>query len=107
LDDDRLVRLVVELDGEIVGSAAAFPMGDEIDVTYWIRRDCWGRGLAATALAAVLEQIEARPVFASAAYDNAASMRVLEKSGFKRIGQERAFAEARGREIEEVMFRLD
>ena len=105
--DDRLVRVVVELDGEIVGSAAAFPLGDEINVTYWIRRDCWGRGLAGTALAAVLEQVPVRPVFASAAYDNAASIRVLEKNGFKRVGRERAFAEARGQEIEEVMFRLD
>ena len=107
LADDRLVRVVVELDGEIVGSAAAFPLGEEIDVTYWIRREFWGRGLAGAALAAVLEQVAVRPVFASAAYDNAASMRVLEKNGFKRVGEERGFAEARGEEIGEVMFRLD
>ncbi|MEZ0115011.1 ribosomal-protein-alanine N-acetyltransferase [Catenulispora sp. EB89] len=107
LADDRIVRVVVELDGEVVGSAAAFPLGEDIDVTYWIRREFWGRGLAAAALAAVLEQVAVRPVFASAAYDNAASMRVLEKNGFKRVGEERGFAEARGEEIGEVMFRLN
>ncbi|WP_194898028.1 GNAT family N-acetyltransferase [Catenulispora pinisilvae] len=110
LADDRLVRVVVELDGEVVGSAAAFPLGeagDETHVTYWIRRDCWGRGLAAAALAAVLEQVPTRPVFASAAHDNAGSIRVLEKNGFRRVGKERGFAEARGEEIEEAMFRLD
>ena len=107
LADDRIVNVVVEVGGEIVGSAAAFPIGDDIDVTYWIRRDCWGRGLAGAALAAVLEQVEVRPVFASAAFDNLASQRVLEKAGFKRTGQDRGFAEARGEEIEEVLFRLD
>jgi RimJ/RimL family protein N-acetyltransferase len=46
-------------------------------------------------------------VFASTAGDNVASQRVLERCGFKRTGeQERAFAEARGEEIDEVMFRL-
>lgn len=107
LADDRIVSVVVEAGGEVVGSAAAFPLGEEINVTYWIRRDHWGRGLAGAALAAVLEQVPTRPVFASAASDNLASQRVLEKSGFRRTGRERAFAEARGQEIEEVMFRLD
>jgi len=108
LADERIVNVVVEVGGEVVGSAAAFPLGEEIDVTYWIRRDHWGRGLAGAALAAVLEQVPARPVFASTAGDNVASQRVLERCGFKRTGEEeRAFAEARGEEIVEVMFRLD
>ncbi|ACU73362.1 GCN5-related N-acetyltransferase [Catenulispora acidiphila DSM 44928] len=107
LADDRIVQVVVEADGEIVGSAAAFPLGEEIDVTYWIRRDHWGRGLAGAALAAVLEQVPVRPVFASAASDNLASQRVLERAGFRQVGRQRGFAEARGQEIEEVMFRLD
>lgn len=107
LADDRIVQVVVEVDGEIVGSAAAFPLGEEIDVAYWIRRDHWGRGLAGAALAAVLEQVPVRPVFASAAHDNLASRRVLERAGFRQVGRQRGFAEARGQEIEEVMFRLD
>lgn len=111
LADDRLVRVTVELGGEIVGSAAAFPVGEgddaEYGVTYWIRRDCWGRGLAGAALAAVLEQVPTRPVVAAAAGDNLASQRVLERHGFKRTGLDRGFAEARGEEIEEVLFRLD
>lgn len=105
--DDRMVRVVVEVGGEIVGSAGAFPVEGEVNVTYWIRRDHWGRGLAGAALAAVLEQVAVRPVFASTAYDNVASQRVLEKHGFTPIGRDRGFAEARGEEIEEVLFRLD
>ena len=88
LADDRLVRVVVEVGGEIVGSAAAFPARRRrrAGVTYWIRRDHWGRGLAGAALAAVLEQVPTRPVFASTAGDNVASQRVLERCGFRRTG---------------------
>ena len=108
LADDRLVRVTAELDGQVVGSAAAFPLGpdEEMHVTYWIRRDLWGRGLAGAALAAVLDQLPKRPVFASAAHDNLGSRRVLERAGFRQIGTDRGFAEARGQEIEEVIYRL-
>jgi len=104
---DRLTRLVVEVDGEVVGSVVAFPSGDEMDVTYWIRRDHWGRGIAGKALAGLLEQVPTRPLFASAAHDNVGSMKVLERNGFQPVGRELAFAQARGEEIVEVMFRLD
>lgn len=107
LADDRLVRLVAELDGEVVGSAVCFPNGGETEVTYWIRRDQWGKGIAGKALAALLEQVPVRPVFGVAAFDNLGSQRVLERAGFQRVGQGRGFAEARGEEIDEVVFRLD
>jgi RimJ/RimL family protein N-acetyltransferase len=35
------------------------------------------------------------------------SQRVLEKCGFRRVGEGRGFANARGEEIDEVLFRLD
>ena len=48
-----------------------------------------------------------RPLFARAASDNAASLRVLEKAGFPRIGVNRDSARGRGEEIEETILRLD
>lgn len=110
LSDERMVRLVVEVDGTVVGSAVAYPDGDQTEVTYWIRRDHWGRGLAGKALAEQLERVPVRPVHGGAAADNGASRRVLERAGFKEVGRRRGFAQARGEageEIEEVVFRLD
>ena len=45
--------------------------------------------------------------YARAASDNVASLRVLEKAGFRRVGVNRDFAPGRGEEIEETILRLD
>ena len=47
-----------------------------------------------------------RPLYASAAKNNAASIRVLEKCGFAIRGSAKALAKARGNGIEEVFFEL-
>jgi len=47
-----------------------------------------------------------RPLYARAAKDNTTSIRILNKCGFKLIGHERGFANARGIEIEEVVLEL-
>ena len=54
-----------------------------------------------------MKRIKVRPLYARAAKDNFASLRVLEKCGFTRIGEDKGFANARGEEIEEFMLRLD
>jgi hypothetical protein len=46
-------------------------------------------------------------VYARATSDNIASLRVLEKAGFRRVGVDRGFARGRGEEIEETILRLD
>src|SRR4029453_19193159 len=74
--------------------------------TYWIGREFWGRGIATQALAVLLSAVKTRPLYARAAKDNIASLRVLEKCGFTITGYERGFANARGEEIEEVVLEL-
>jgi RimJ/RimL family protein N-acetyltransferase len=76
------------------------------EVSYWLDKAYWGRGIATSALSAFLLLIQERPVYARVATDNAASLRVLEKCGFVRIGTNRDFANARGQEIEEVLLQL-
>ncbi|MGC5327931.1 GNAT family N-acetyltransferase [Brevibacillus sp. SYSU BS000544] len=47
------------------------------------------------------------PLYARAVKDNMASIRVLQKCGFKITGTNKGFANARGEEVEEVILRLD
>jgi RimJ/RimL family protein N-acetyltransferase len=48
-----------------------------------------------------------RPLLARVAADNGASIRVLERCGFRLIGKERSFARARGEEIDEFVYELE
>jgi RimJ/RimL family protein N-acetyltransferase len=73
----------------------------------WVDRTLWGKGIASAALQSFLGMISERPLFARAASDNAGSLRVLEKAGFRRVGVNRDFAPGRGEEIEETILRLD
>src|SRR5258708_35929232 len=40
----------ITCDGQLVGSIASFVSGDETEVTYWVDRSAWGRGVASRAL---------------------------------------------------------
>jgi RimJ/RimL family protein N-acetyltransferase len=105
--DPSVVERVIEADGTFAGTIASFEIDGEREVTYWIDRALWGRGIASAALQSFLSISTERPLFARAAADNASSLRVLEKAGFRRIGVDRGFARGRGEEIEEVILRLD
>jgi len=106
--DQSTTNKVVETEGRVVGHIASFDLDEQREVTYWIGRQDWGKGIATHALQEFLARIEmARPLYARAASDNVASIRVLEKCGFTRVGDARAFAHGRDEEIEEVVLRLD
>jgi RimJ/RimL family protein N-acetyltransferase len=107
-ESDDSTALVIEVDGKVVGSISSWTNEGEREVTYWIGREHWGKGIATRALAEFLADVErTRPIQASTADDNVGSQRVLEKCGFRRVGARRAFATSRGEELDEVFFRLD
>ncbi len=54
-------------------------------VGYWIAKEHWGKGIASRALGLLLQEVPRRPLGAFAAKANAASVRVLERHGFKMI----------------------
>jgi RimJ/RimL family protein N-acetyltransferase len=101
-----VIRTVL-VDGDVVGSTAVYGEPGEREVTYWIDRAYWGRGIATAALGALLAEIPERPLYARAAADNAGSRRVLEKCGFRITAEARGYAAARGEEIAEVVLTLD
>jgi ribosomal-protein-alanine N-acetyltransferase len=107
LADDTIINKVILVDDEIVGSIASFVLEGDTEVTYWIRGDRWGRGVATAALAELLRQVTVRPLFARIAADNAGSARVLLRNGFTRVGEETGYARARNAEITEHIYRLD
>ena len=76
----------IDADGTMAGTIGCFSIDDETEVTYWIDRALWGRGIASAALQGLLSMTVERPLVARAASDNAASLRVLEKAGFRRTG---------------------
>ena len=100
-----LIRTILA-GGEVVGHIAKFERDGDTEITYWLDRARWGRGLATEALSQFLKDVTTRPLYARAASDNDASIRVLEKCGFEVVGHERGYANARGREIDEVVLRL-
>jgi RimJ/RimL family protein N-acetyltransferase len=78
------------------------------EVTYWIGREFFGRGVASRALELFLRHEQPiRPIHGRCADGNPASLRVLEKCGFVRVGEARDFAPGRGAEITEFVLRLD
>jgi RimJ/RimL family protein N-acetyltransferase len=102
---DDVARTVLA-DGDVVGSAAVYGEPGEREVTYWVDRAYWGRGLATAALRELLDEVRERPLYARAATDNAGSRRVLEKCGFRLTARASGYANARGEEIDEVVLTL-
>jgi RimJ/RimL family protein N-acetyltransferase len=98
--------LAITRDSRLVGTIASYPSEGATEVTYWIDRTCWGQGIATRALGLLLEETRVRPLRARAASDNAGSLRVLQKAGFRPIGTELSFAPGRGAEIEETILEL-
>jgi RimJ/RimL family protein N-acetyltransferase len=93
--------------GQVAGYIACYPQDGHLEVTYWLGREFWGRGLATQALQQMLKLVATRPIFGRAATDNLGSIRVLQKCGFKIVGQDKGFAHGRGEETEESILRLD
>lgn len=104
--DETVTIKAIEVGGQVVGNVVCFTHDGKREVGYWFGRPYWGRGFATAALAAFLEQIEERPLYACAAEDNVGSIRVLEKCGFAVRGRGREFSHARGEEVDQVYFEL-
>ncbi len=107
LGDATVLARTVTADGAVAGHIASFDMLGDREITYWIDRALWGRGIATAALRAFLDIEATRPLHARAAADNVGSLAVLDRCGFVRTGTDRGFATARNEEIEEAVMRLD
>lgn len=101
-----IIRTIV-YKGEVAGYVLSYETAGEPEVSYWLGKAYWGRGVASAALRRFLaEANRTRPIYGRAAKDNLASLRVMEKCGFRVIGEVEGFARARQAVIAEVVLEL-
>jgi RimJ/RimL family protein N-acetyltransferase len=73
----------VSAENQVAGNIGSWTSEGKREVGYWIDRAFWGRGVATEALSAFLDLEQTRPLYAGVAKHNVASIRVLQKCGFK------------------------
>src|SRR5215212_6172718 len=92
LSKESVIKKTILLDDLIVGYIMSFVYFGVREVGYWIGKEYWGRGIATRALLEFLDQVPLRPLHASAAKHNRGSLRVLEKCGFRLVGEDKEFS---------------
>lgn len=85
--DETVTLKTILCDEQVAGNIVSWQQNDEREVGYWLGKEYWGKGLATQALAEFLKQVTQRPLYAHVAKHNLASIRVLEKCGFTRYGE--------------------
>jgi RimJ/RimL family protein N-acetyltransferase len=91
--------------GQVAGNVGSWVQAGQREVSYWLGREFWGRGIASAALGLLLAEVKARPLHAHVVKHNVASIRVLQKCGFVITGGEK-FPDPTGGEIGEIILTL-
>ena len=107
VENEEIRMQTIRFENKIIGSVIHFNVMEETHVSYWIDQQYWGKGFATEGLKTFIEGSSKRPLFARVAYDNYGSQRVLEKCGFKSIGEAKGFANARNKEIKEFIYQFE
>lgn len=101
--DEAVLTKVIVVDDEAAGTIGSWGDAGEREVTYWIGRSYWGKGIATDALTAFLAVERSRSLHAHVASDNVASRRVcgstssLPRNRASGCGAEEARGKARSR----------
>ena len=105
--NETTINKTIVFNGQVAGSVSSYEDEGRPEVTYWLGKEYWGKGIATRALKKFLaHNNKTRPIYARVAKDNLGSRRVLEKCGFTVISESKGFANARGQEIEELLLEL-
>ena len=106
LHDNSINMQTILVADNVAGCVVKYIMQGDAEITYAIGKAYWGKGLTTKAVKQFLDLESTRPIYGRVAYDNYGSQSVLEKVGFKKIGTEKGYANARQQEIEEFVYIL-
>ena len=107
-------NFAIEVEGAAAGSIGFVIQPDvhrvSAEIGFWLGEPFWGRGIMTQALRAVTERAfeehSLHRLFAAAFEWNAASMRVLEKAGYRREALLRRSAIKDGRVIDQALYAI-
>ena len=106
LSKESVIKKTILLEDQVVGYVLSFVYFGVREVGYWIGKEYWGQGITTQALLKFLDQVPLRPLRASVAKHNRGSLRVLEKCGFRLVGEEKEFSNIDGNVVEGFIFEL-
>ena len=104
--DEKVIIRTILFDSQVAGSVVSWEVEGEREVGYWLGKEFWGKGIATQALTQYIGLVKTRPLYAHVARHNVGSRRVLEKCGFKLIGED-TYTNPAGAEVEEFILKLD
>src|SRR6478672_7865449 len=104
LGDAAVAKKTILFGGQVAGNVVSFERAGTPLVGYCIGKEFWGKGIATRALFQFLETVRTRPLFAHVAKENAGSIRVLEKCGFRLSAEQPAGPGDDG--IEEIVMEI-
>lgn len=110
--DERPIRFGIVVDGEAAGTIGLVPGSDiaraSAEIGYWLGHRYRGRGVTTDAVRAVtrhaFHHLRMHRVFALPFVRNAASVRVLEKAGYRREGRMRRSAVKDGEILDQWLY---
>jgi RimJ/RimL family protein N-acetyltransferase len=85
LGDPTVFVQTVTVDDIPAGNIVSWWERDRRFIGYWFGRDYWGQGVGTTSLRLFLRREKIRPLYADPYIGNTASVRLLEKCGFRRV----------------------
>ncbi len=106
LGNEAIAKKTILFDGRVAGNIVSWEQNGEQEVGYWLGKEYWGKSIATKALSEFLGHIKPRPLYAHVAKHNIASIRVLEKCGFKMTSERKGFSKAPAEGVGEFVLRL-
>jgi RimJ/RimL family protein N-acetyltransferase len=90
--------------GVVAGHVFTYMEDGRRELSYWLDKALWGRGIATRAVAAfIAAQAPAQVLHARVAKDNLASLKLLQRCGFQVCGEDAGFGAGRGGQVEEFL----